>query len=111
MLKLISMYLIFVDLCYATTIDWGQITNGVSNDTNIISNNEVSRCKGCSNSSCREDRCWTTQEPAKCQYGKLEGCHPLCAGGCSQNHSARHCFACTAYMYNGECIQECPPGL
>lgn len=97
-------------MCYATTIDWGQITNGVSNDTNIISNNEAIRCQGCSQSGCPEGRCWT-QKPAHCQYGKLEGCHSLCAGGCYRNNSARHCFACTAFMYNGECIQECPPGL
>ncbi|VVC26405.1 Fibronectin type III,Growth factor receptor cysteine-rich domain,Protein kinase, ATP binding [Cinara cedri] len=99
-------------LCNAATIDWGQITTAVSNDSNIINNNETRRCPGCSNSGCPEDRCWSQQpSPDRCQYGKLKNCHPLCAGGCDQYHSARHCYACTAYMHDGECIQECPPGL
>ncbi|VVC36902.1 Fibronectin type III,Tyrosine-protein kinase, active site,Protein kinase domain,Immunoglobulin-like [Cinara cedri] len=99
-------------LCNAATIDWGQITNGVNSDQNIINNNETGRCPGCHNSSCLEDKCWSQQPgPDSCQYGKLKDCHPLCAGGCHQNHSARHCFACTAYMHGGECIQECPSGF
>ncbi|KAL5244838.1 hypothetical protein ACI65C_012248 [Semiaphis heraclei] len=97
-------------LCHATTIDWGQIANGVSNDINVISSDEPAKCKGCSNIGCPGDLCWS-HEVGRCQYGRLNGCHPLCAGGCDEPHSARHCFACTAYMHKGECIRECPYGL
>ncbi|XP_050539538.1 insulin-like peptide receptor [Daktulosphaira vitifoliae] len=97
-------------LCHATTIDWGQITNGVSNDTNIISSNEAGRCQGCSKSGCPEERCWK-QDPAECQFGKLKDCHPLCAGGCYEKHSSKDCYVCTAFLHNGDCIRECPAGL
>lgn len=106
----VLILIFFLDLC-ANTIDWGQITNGVSSDANIINDNEsAQKCQGCLNSGCPEDRCWS-QEHGRCQFGRLKGCHPLCAGGCHEPHSAKHCFACTAYLHNGECIKECPLGL
>lgn len=87
----------------------------MSKDANIITNNNNNEesCKAieCSKLGCPDDRCWS-REPPVCQHrGTLDGCHPLCAGGCSQKNSARDCFACTAYILNGECIPECPSGL
>lgn len=86
----------------------------MSKDTNIITNNnnEEERCKvQCSNLGCPDDKCWSWDRD-RCQYNdKLNGCHPLCAGGCTEKNSARHCYACTAYIHNGECISECPSGL
>lgn len=104
----------FLDLCYAETIDWGQITNGVNNDTNVIRMNETTgiRCareQYCS-SSCPDNKCWS-QEPGRCQYGRLNGCHPLCAGGCYEKNSSKHCYACAGYLLNGDCIKECPSPL
>lgn len=96
----------------STPIDWGQITNGVNNSTNVINNfnDSSNNCNLCANTGCPEDRCWS-QEPIRCQFGKLKGCHPLCAGGCYESNSDRHCFACTAYMHDGRCIKKCPPSL
>lgn len=100
-------------MCHATTIDWGEITNGVSNDTNIVSNNgrSVRSCPDCSKLGCIEDRCWSRETAVKCQFRPLEGCHHLCAGGCYQKNSSRHCYVCNAYLHNEECIKECPSGL
>ncbi|XP_050431861.1 insulin-like peptide receptor [Adelges cooleyi] len=100
------------NLCHATTIDWGQITNGVSNDDNIISGNDVQdHCTGCSETGCAEGKCWSHKPQVHCQHGKLKDCHPLCAGGCYQPHSSKHCYVCAAYVHNGDCIRDCPPGL
>lgn len=98
-------------LC-SSTIDWGQITNGVNNNTNVINNfNEsLKNCNLCSDADCPEGRCWS-QDPKNCQFGKLNGCHPLCAGGCKEYNSDRDCLACTAYMHEGRCIKKCPSTL
>ncbi|XP_065208199.1 insulin receptor-like isoform X2 [Planococcus citri] len=61
----------------------------------------------CKSSGCERNLCWGK---GSCQILHLDQCHPLCAGGCYENNSADHCYACRGLVTNeGKCVSTCPP--
>ncbi|KAK7574112.1 hypothetical protein V9T40_011303 [Parthenolecanium corni] len=102
------------NLCFVTSIDWNLIM--MSNNANqsyyevvIKDNRDPRECNSqqlCQEAGCERSLCWSKSH---CQLLRLEGCHPLCAGGCYKSNSAFHCYACRGLLTTDkECVSACP---
>ncbi|KAK7605363.1 hypothetical protein V9T40_007221 [Parthenolecanium corni] len=102
------------NLCFVTSIDWNLLmmsknTNQSYYEVVIRDNKDPRECNSqevCQEAGCERNLCWSKSH---CQRLRLEGCHPLCAGGCHKPNSASHCYACRSLRTSdGECVSACP---
>nr|UVJ47537.1 insulin receptor [Lasioderma serricorne] len=84
-------------ICFVDTVDWSKIGGKLH-----YFNNTVQMCQKCPES-CTSGHCWNTDH---CQI-EISNCHPECIG-CSQAHSASHCYACVNYKDKNRCVTKCP---
>lgn len=119
-------------LRYGTTIDWYLII-GQNGHPTIIENNSVEPCSNKCSPRCpprnkglsSNHLFWSGDSRVACQKDfksycpfcrgapcGISGdcCHRQCLGGCNGT-SASDCFVCKHVVYDGTCMEECPPGL
>ncbi|XP_064187781.1 insulin receptor b [Anguilla rostrata] len=120
------------DLCYLSTLDWSKVLDSVE-DNYIVSNKNDRECgdvcpgtaKG--KTTCNQTtinghfsaRCWTQDHcqrmcQSSCKHRACTKdnrcCHDQCLGGCTDPSSPSKCVACRNLMYQGTCVDRCPPG-
>uniref|UniRef100_A0A1B6DN60 Tyrosine-protein kinase receptor n=4 Tax=Clastoptera arizonana TaxID=38151 RepID=A0A1B6DN60_9HEMI len=99
-------------LCYLQTIDWDRIAKWDSLKNYIENNHQPSGCpsrKVCEEAKCQESLCWSNTD-CQLQLQEVEGCHPLCVGGCS-GPGPKDCYSCRKVLtLDGECVSACPSG-
>ncbi|KAG8185562.1 hypothetical protein JTE90_017566 [Oedothorax gibbosus] len=118
-------------LCYVDTIDWDIIASAGRGGHFIKDNKNYAQCPNtCPDSDCpkssnskshtHQKLCWNSQVCQKvcstnCVYSNLtcstkdSCCHQECLGGCI-GHLSKECIACRHVVYNGTCVNNCPPG-
>nr|XP_018916405.1 PREDICTED: insulin-like peptide receptor [Bemisia tabaci]XP_018916406.1 PREDICTED: insulin-like peptide receptor [Bemisia tabaci] len=112
-------------LCYHDNIDWNVLSRNSSEGSHYIANNRImNECPGCSASltcpnrtNTKEPLCWDSDHCQKicpkCNGGSClpngSCCHERCLGGCEVENDMNRCFACRDVLYEGTCLETCPP--
>ncbi|XP_054277589.1 insulin-like peptide receptor isoform X2 [Macrosteles quadrilineatus] len=118
-------------LCYIDTIDWDLIAKQAPKGPDakkeeihfIRSNKKKNECPICPKEcmqmvGSQEHLCWSPSRcqkvcPSNCTGGNAcnstnHCCHENCLGGCF-GPTESDCYACRGVLYEGKCINECPP--
>ncbi|XP_053558856.1 insulin receptor [Bombina bombina] len=121
------------ELCYLNTIDWSLILESVQDNYIGLNKDNKEECgdvcpgavKG--KSKCQAtvvadifaERCWTQDHcqkvcPPECKWrgctSDKQCCHKECLGSCRKPDDPAQCAACLHFMYEGVCVESCPPG-